>query len=305
MRRLSVIAACAATLLAGVANAREFILVTHSDGTDPFWPVVDRGAQDAAKQVGVKLEIRHPTRTDAVEMAQLIETAIARKPDGLIVSIPDGNVIGAEIQKAVGMGIPVISINSGGDVAHKYGVLFHVGLPEFDAGKGAGEKAKVQGVTKSLCVVQEPANLALRQRCSGYASVFNVEPNIVAASNDPAEIKARTAASIAANPTADGILATGPQVCAPVHDAIVESGREGKIHLSCFDVTPQVIGLIKSGGADFSVDQQQYLQGYLPVVGLDLYLKYKVTPGSDILSGPGFVTKDNADTVKELAGKYR
>jgi simple sugar transport system substrate-binding protein len=294
-----------ATLLAGSAQAADFVLIHHSDGTDPFWPVVNRGAEDAAKALGDKLEIRHPSRVDAVEMAQLIETAIAQKPNGLIISIPDGDVIGPVIKKAVDAGIPVISINSGGDVARKFGVLFHVGQPEFAAGEGAGKRAKELGVTKHLCVVQEAANAALRERCAGYASALGAQPNVVEASNDPAEIKARASAALSANPDVNGILATGPHVCPPVHEAIVENGLEGKVHLSCFDLTPAVIDLIKSGGADYSVDQQQYLQGYLPVVGLDLYVKYGLVPGADVLSGPGFVTKDNADAVAALAGQYR
>jgi simple sugar transport system substrate-binding protein len=289
----------------GTAQAADIILIDHTDGTDPFWPVVHRGAEEAAKALGVSLDIRHPSRVDAVEAAQLIETAIAQKPDGLIVSILDGDVIGPVIQRAVDAGIPVISINSGGDVARDYGVLFHVGQPEFAAGEGAGKRAKDLGVTKALCIVQEAANTALRDRCNGYASGLGLEPAIVEASNDPAEIKARAVAALSANPDVNGIQATGPHVCPPVHDAIVESGLEGKVHLNCFDLSPEVIDLIKSGGADFTVDQQQYLQGYLPVVALDLYTKYGLVPGADVLSGPGFVTAENADAVAALAGTYR
>jgi len=295
----------ATALLAGAAQAETIIVVDHSDGTDPFWPVVARGAEEAGKLVGAKIEVRHPQRVDAVEMAQLIETAISEKPDGLVVSILDPDVIGPEIKKAVAAGIPVVSMNSGGDVARKYGVLFHVGQPEVAAGEGAGQKEKAAGVTHAICVIQEAANQALRQRCEGYAKGLGIDVKIVEATNDPAEIKARASAAIAADPNINGILATGPHVCSPVHDAVAENNKEGKVHLSCFDLTSTVVDLIKSGGADFTVDQQQYLQGYMPVIGLDLYLRYGLVPGSDILSGPGFVTGQNAAQVAKLAGTYR
>lgn len=304
MRRL-VISLLSLAAMAGGAHAANFIVVHHSDGTIPFWRVVDTGVKEAAAQVGATVDIRHPQRVDAVEEAQLLETAIAEKPDGIVVSIPDESVIGPVIKKAIEAGIPVVSINSGGDVARKYGVLFHVGQPELAAGEGAGKRAKELGVTKHLCILDEAANFALRQRCEGYAKGLGVQPNIVESTTDPAEIKARASAALSANPDVNGIQATGAHLCQPIYEAIVENGLEGKVTLSCFDLTPEVIDLIKSGRVAFSVDQQQYLQGYLPIIGLDLYTKYGLVPGGDVLSGPGFVTSENVDAVSALAGKYR
>ncbi|MBV9758148.1 MAG: substrate-binding domain-containing protein, partial [Alphaproteobacteria bacterium] len=112
------------------AAAREtFVLIDHTDGTDPFWPVVLNGAQEAAKKVGAELIFRHPNKVDAVEEAQIIEATIAQKPDGMIISILDPTVIGPAIKAAVDAGIPVVSINSGSTYARKFGVLLHVGQP--------------------------------------------------------------------------------------------------------------------------------------------------------------------------------
>lgn len=292
-------------LIAGSVSAQNYIVVHHSDGTDPFWPVVNRGANDAARKVGASVDIRHPTRVDPVEMAQIMETAIAQRPDGIIVSIPDPDVIGPKIREAVNAGIPVVSMNSGNKVARDFGVLFHVGQPEFEAGQGAGRKAKAAGVTKHFCIIQEAANNALRERCRGYADAVGESVNIVESTNDPTEIKARASAYLASNRGINGILATGPHVCPPVLEAINENGMSGRVNLGCFDLTPEVIGMIEDGDAAFAVDQQQYLQGYMPIIALDLYNKYGLVPGGDILSGPGFVTKENAAQVKELAGRYR
>src|SRR5882724_9177075 len=115
MRNTLAVLASALAMMVSPALAENIILITHSDGTDPFWPVVQRGAEDAAKQVGATLTYRHPNRVDAPEMAQLIEASIAQKPDAMIISILDPEVIGPEIRKAVDAGIPVVSINSGSD----------------------------------------------------------------------------------------------------------------------------------------------------------------------------------------------
>jgi simple sugar transport system substrate-binding protein len=304
-RTIAMMLAGALAMMVSPALAENLILITHSDGTDPFWPVVQRGAEDAAKQVGATLTYRHPNRVDAVEMAQLIEASITQKPDGMIISILDPQVIGPAIKAAVDAGIPVVSINSGDKFARKYGVLFHVGQPETDAGKGAGMRAKAAGVTKHLCVNQEAENIALRERCQGYADALGQPLNMIDATNDPAEIKARTAAALAADPSINGVLATGPHPCMPALEAIKEAGMEGKVNVGCFDLIPDIITALKDGRLAYAVDQQQYLQGYLPVIALDLYTKYGLVPANDILSGPGFVTKDNAAQVAKLAGTIR
>jgi len=304
MRRIAILAGALA-MMASPVLAKEFILITHADGTDPFWPVVQKGAEDAAKQVGVTLTYRHPNHVDAPEMAQIIEASIAQKPDAMIISILDPEVIGPAIKAAVDAGIPVVSINSGDKFARKYGALFHVGQAEIEAGKGAGMRAKAAGVTKHLCVNQEAANIALRERCQGYADALGQPLNMIDATNDPAEIKARTAAALASDPSINGVLAVGPHPCMPAVQAIQEAGMEGKVNVGCFDLIPDIITALEDGRVAFAVDQQQYLQGYLPVIALDLYTKYGLLQANDVLSGPGFVTKDNADQVGKLAGTIR
>jgi simple sugar transport system substrate-binding protein len=306
--RLSLATAVAAgsiAALAGAAAAETYIVVTHTAGTDPFWPVVQRGAEDAAAAVGATMEYRHPSAGDLVEMGQIVEAAIAQNPDGIVVSIPDADILGGPIKAAVAAGIPVVSINSGADVAESLGVLMHVGQPEYEAGLAGGERAAAEGVTKGLCLNQEAFNVALEQRCQGYADGLGLELNMIDVTNDPAEIKARTSAAISSDETIDGLLAVGPHVCEAAVQALTELGLNGQVHLGCFDLTPGVVTGIQSGDVAFAIDQQQYLQGYLPIIVLDLYNKYGLLPGADVPSGPGFVTTENAAQVLDLAGTYR
>jgi simple sugar transport system substrate-binding protein len=115
-----------------------FVVVTHGQASDPFWSVVQNGVNQAAKDMGVQVEYQAPDTFDMVAMSQLIDAAVASNPDGLVVSIPDADALGDSIKAAVAAGIPVISMNSGSDVAAEFGLLTHVGQTEYEAGLGAG-----------------------------------------------------------------------------------------------------------------------------------------------------------------------
>src|SRR6266487_4568936 len=107
----------------------KFYVITHGQATDPFWSVVKKGVDQAAHDMGVQAiyEGPPPGTFDVAAMAKLIDTAVAAHPDGIVVSIPDANALGPSIKAAVAAGIPVISINSGSDVAKSLGVLVHIG----------------------------------------------------------------------------------------------------------------------------------------------------------------------------------
>ncbi len=288
----------------GIAGER-IVVVTHGSNTDGFWNVVKNGVTAAAKDMKIKVEYRNPPSGDLTEMARLIDAAVASKPDGLIVSIPDPDALGNAIKSAVQAGIPVVSINSGSEVRESLGCLFHVGQPEYEAGMGGGKLAKKAGVKKGLCVNHEIHNAALEQRCQGYADGLGIPLNMLDVGNDPTEVRNRVTAYLSAHPEVDGIMALGPQGAIPTMAALEESGKAGKINFCTFDLSKEVIKGIKKGEVAFAIDQQQYLQGYLPVVALALHARYGLLPGGDILSGPGFVTKSNIGKVEELAGKIR
>lgn len=298
------LAATALAALTAPAFAERYVMITHTQGTDPFWPVVEKGGKDAAAAIGADLEYNFDPSGDMSGMAKLIEAATATEPDGIIVSLPDADALGGAIKSAVDAGIPVITINSGLESSKAVGALMHVGQPEYDAGKAAGERAKAEGVTKGLCLNQEAFNTALVDRCTGYFDAFGAELNQIDVSNDVTQIKTRTAAALQADESIDGLLAVGPHVCEAAWDAVQEVGAD--VHLSCFDMSPGVINLIKEGHVAFTIDQQQYLQGYMPVIVLHLYNSYAgMLPGANIPSGPGFVDASNAADVESQAGVNR
>ncbi len=278
------------------------VVVTHGTAADPFWSVVKRGVDDAAKEMGVKVEYSAPETFDMVKMSQLIDAAVASKPDGLVVSIPDADALKDSIMKAVNAGIPVVSINSGADVSKQFGALVHIGQSEFEAGVGAGEQMKKAGVTSALCINHEVGNVGLDQRCDGFKQGLGGNVKVVGVEvSNPTDAQNKIKTAIAQNPGINGILTLGPLGSTPTLAALGSGGPKDKIKLATFDLSPDVLQAIADGKMLFAIDQQQYLQGYLPIVLLTKYAEYQVMPTGQIMTGPAFVTQENAERVIELS----
>ena len=279
-------------------------VVTHGQASDPFWSVVKNGVDQAAADMGVEVEYSAPETFDMVQMSQLIDAAVASEPDGLAISIPDPDALQESVQKANEAGIPMVTLNSGVDVYEQLGALTHVGQTELIAGVGAGERLAEEGVDNALCINQEVGNVALDERCQGFEQGLGGQVEVVAVPLDnPTDAQAKIETAISQNPDLNGMLALGPTGAEPALAALKESGRQQDITLATFDLAPAVLQAIDDGEMAFAVDQQQYLQGYLPIVFLTNYAQYGTVPASEVLTGPAFVTQDNAKQVIDLSKK--
>lgn len=300
--------AAAGVVALGFATAAQaettIIVVSHGQASDPFWSVVKNGTAQAAKDYGVKVDYRAPETFDMVAMAQLIDAAVNQEPDGLIVSIPDADALGPSIRKAVAAGISVISMNSGSDVSKKLGALLHVGQEEYDAGLAAGEKLAGMGGKNGLCINHEVGNVSLDARCAGFTKGFGGAVKVLPTSNDPGEIKSKVKAALDSNPKIDTVIALGASLAGePAVAAIEELGKGGQVNVGSFDLSANFLKAVSTGKAAFAIDQQQYLQGYLPVAFLALQAKYGLMPGGNVPSGPNLITKDKAAMVVDLSAK--
>ena len=144
-------------------------IVTHGQAQDGFWGVVRNGVKAGASDMGVTANYSAPgAESDMPGMSALIDAAVAKKPTGLVVSIPNPEALSPSIEKAIAAGIPVVSMNSGSDVFKDLGILAHVGQTEYEAGLGAGQRFKDLGVKNAVCFNQEVGNQALTLRCNGF-----------------------------------------------------------------------------------------------------------------------------------------
>jgi simple sugar transport system substrate-binding protein len=277
-----------------------FHMITHSDD-GPFWSVLKRGAEAAASDVGVEL-VWQGSNNDPGVQASDIEAAIAAGSDGIAASLPSPDQLIPVLQDAVAAGIPVYTINSGVNDYQDIGATTHVGQTEFIAGQGAGQRFNDAGATKILCGIQEQDNVALSERCEGVAETF--EGEVVASFMDlDADQTAQEAAinaALSADPDIDAFQGVGPVITLSGLRAAEALGRD--LVIGGFDVTPDLLSAIQDGQILFTVDQQQYLQGYLPIVLLFLEVTNQNTAGGGlpILTGPGFIDAGNADAVVAL-----
>ena len=312
MKKSILATAVAVTALMGAtaasAEGEKYILVSHAPDSDSWWNTIKNGIALAGSQVGADVEYRNPPTGDIGDMARIIEQAAASGPDGIITTLADYDVLKGPIMAAVDQGIDVIIMNTGTpEQAREVGALMYVGQPEYDAGFAAGVRAKGEGVTNFLCVnhaIQQPT---VAERCRGYAEGLGIELGsaMMDSGTDPAEIKNKVLAYLSANPDVDGILTLGPVSADPTIAALQENGMAGDIHFGTFDLGEEIVKGIKGDIINWGIDQQPFLQAYMPVIILANWDRYGVLPGNNINSGPGFVTKDGLTKVEEFAGEYR
>jgi simple sugar transport system substrate-binding protein len=283
-------------------------VVTHGQASDPFWSIFKNGVDQGGKDMGVSVNYSAPDTFDMVKMGQLIDAACAKQPSGLVISLPDATALGPSVTKCITSGIPVISANSGSDAYKALGILTHVGQDEAQAGKAAGERMAAAGGKNAICVNQEVGNAGLDARCNGFADGFAPGKSTVLQVDlkDPTTAQQKIAAALTADPTIDTVMALGPTGSTPTIAALKQMGNSA-IKVGTFDLSQDVLAAISDGSMLFAIDQQQYLQGYLPITFLTLYKLYGLMPGGGepVATGPGFVTKDNVATVKANTGKTR
>jgi simple sugar transport system substrate-binding protein len=293
---------------AGAPRTR-IVVVTHGQASDPFWAVVHRGIDDAARELGISVAYDAPDSYDVDRMSQLIDAAVATHPAGMVVSLPDPRGLAPAVEKAIHAGIPVVSINSGSDAFRRLGILLHVGQSEYAAGLGAGKRMAAEGVRHALCVIQEAGNAGLQERYRGFAHaiagaggssrvlIVNLQKQVGAE---------RAIAAGLRSGHIDGLLTMGAEIAAPALDALEATHMQNRITYATFaSHSDAVLRAVLAGKIKFAVDQQPYLQGYLPIVLLAQYTRFGVLPvkGTLIPTGPVFVTKANAARVLALSAR--
>ena len=283
-------------------------MVTHGQATDPFWSVVSNGAKDAAKDLGISFHYQSPQSFDMVTMSQMIDAVVATEPDGLILSVPDIPALRKSIVSASKKNIPIIVINSGSEIMEEVDILTYVGQSEYEAGMKAGEEMLKTGVNNVLCINHEIGNISLDQREQGFRKILiknNVDVKTVPIdASDPSETREVVRAFLSSNKGVDGIMALGPLGAIPIVSLLKDIDPQKKISMATFDFTPEIIDGIMDGHIVFALDQQQYLQGYLPIVLMDLYITNKNTPAYKKLeTGPSIINIENAQDVLALSKK--
>jgi len=287
-------------------------LVQHAQCSfDAFWCVVEAGIKQAAKEQNVTYTLLAPDKFDLEKTAQLIEQAVAARPDGLAVTVTDADLFRAPIQKALDAGIPVVAYNSGnGPIVDKIGYMTYLGQDEYQGGYLGGLKLAADGGKRGVCINQQVGHTGLDKRCKGFVDALTekgIKAEVLAITDDPAASQTIISDYYTANPDTDIFLTLGPNGANPFYAFYSQAGLSpDKVKHGTFDLGPEIIAHIKDGVTMFGIDQQPFLQGYGAVTTLMLRLRYGISPAMPVTAtGPGFVDKTNVDVVEALAGKYR
>jgi simple sugar transport system substrate-binding protein len=280
-------------------GAVRIAVVTHGPASSKFWAIIRNGVDSAARRLNVLVDYKSPDVYSLERMAALIDAAIATKPDGLVVSIPEPGLAPA-IRRAVKAGVPVVSINSGSNLFRYLGVLAHVGQVEDRAGLEAGRRLAGAGVKRALCINQQVGNTGLDARCRGLERAMREAggtARVLSIDDDSPGTPGRIQRA-ALEYRADGVLATNSLGGLTAAGALPDD-----VMVGTFDLGPDVLKAVEAGTIAFAVDQQAYLQGYLPIEMLTLRARYGIFPseGDVVATGPHFVTRGEAAQALELS----
>ncbi len=293
----------------------KFYVVTHGGISDPFWSVVKKGANDAGEIYKCDVIYLGPETFSIQKLVDMVETAIAGKPDGLVVTITDEEALDKPLKTAIEAGIPVIAINvpDSRDLSKRIPYLAYVGVDDYMLGIEAAQRMlKEFGLTKpqrGVILVHEIGHAGLEARSKGIIKVFmeyGIPVEKLAGSPNASENYQIMDAYLIKNPETDAIFTFGPLGADPLIKLIEDKNLSGKVKLGGVDLSISMIKAIREGNMVFTIDQQQYLQGYLPIELLSLYNKYGLIPTGNITTGPSIVDKSNIDMVEDMVkGRYR
>jgi ABC-type sugar transport system substrate-binding protein len=274
-------------------------MVTHSAQGDTFWDIVQKGAKAAAAKDNV--EFLYSADPEGGKQAQLVQTAIDQKVDGIIVTLAKPEALKDVLKKAADAKIPVMTINSGADRSAEFGALTHFGQDEGIAGEAAGAELDKLGVKNAICVIHEQGNVGLESRCAGAKKTFggSLENLSVQGSNMP-QVKSTISAKLQ-DKDVDAVLTLNAAVGMTAVEGAKEAGSSAKV--ATFDLDKKLADAITAGTIAFAVDQQPYLQGYGAVDGLWLYKRNGNVfgGGRPVLTGPAIVNSANAATIAPYA----
>ncbi|MEW2219628.1 sugar ABC transporter substrate-binding protein [Streptomyces sp. NPDC006990] len=290
----------AASGKANVSTPRwKVAMVTHSGDGDTYWDIVQSGAEQAAAKDNIEFLYSHDK--EAGRQAQLVQTAIDKKVDGLIVTLAKPDAMKRVVKKAVQAGIPVITINSGQEVSQDFGALTHIGQDEVLAGEAVGRELNERGRKKAVCLIHEQGNVGHEQRCDGIEKTFDgkVKNLYVDGTNMPG-VQSSVEAKLQSDKKVDAVVTLGAPFAATAAKAKENAGSEAEI--DTFDLNDKVAAGLQDGTIGFAVDQQPYMQGYEAVDLLWLY-RYNADMlggGKPVLTGPQILTKKDAGKLAEL-----
>ena len=304
---------------AGAQDQLTFSMVSHGGIGNPFWVVVIKGMEDACALLSADCAWLADPVDSIDDMAGYWDDALARNNDGIGTTVPNPEVVRDGVVRAAEAGIPVIVFNTADPNAgtpDALPTLFYIGANEFLGGRSnanavldAADAAGVE-IASAVCPIQEVGHSGLEARCAGVRSVFEeagIPLDQLTISNDVTASAGTFADYFSANPSTNAVFSLGPNPASSLNLYIQEAGvMAGEIFATTHDTSAEIYEMIQNGYLIQAIDQQPYLQGFETIMWLYLNSQFKMSPGGDILTGPGVIDGSNVDAIIELTAQgYR
>jgi simple sugar transport system substrate-binding protein len=322
MKRLTATLLLATTLFAGpsIASAEglNIVFTHHSSASNTFWQAVKKGYDDACGKVEAKCNMIF-TQTEGSVEQQLanMRAALAAKPDALLTSIVDNKAFDDVIKEARDAGVLVIAVNvddTEGAKGNARQAFIGQGFKPagYSLGKAISESFPKEGPIKVLVGISAPGQNWSESRGAGVMQFLEeykaahpdrqVSWERIDSGTDLAVTSDRVGAYLNAHPDTTAYFDTGFW-CAGVARSLQDRGvAPGKVLLGGFDLVPEVLQQMQKGYVQALVDQQPYMQGFMPVMEAYLNKKVGLAP-SDIDTGQGIVRPDQADAIMALSAQ--
>ncbi len=275
-------------------------MITHEVPGDSFWDLVRKGAETAAKKDNI--ELRYSADPEAPNQANLVQNAIDSDVKGIAVTLAKPDAMRAAVQNAQSRGIPVVAFNAGLNDWQSMGIKEYFGQDGFIAGQAAGDRLSKEGVKHTLCVIQEQGHTDLEARCAGVKQNFRGQTEILNVNGkDMPSVESTITAKLQQDRSIDNVLTLGAPFALTAVQSVKNAGSSAKVNT--FDTNAQLVQAIKNGDVQWAVDQQPFLQGYLAIDSLWLYINNGnvIGGGQPTLTGPAFIDKSNIDDVAKYA----
>lgn len=314
-RLLAGIALAALTTITVPAAAQETkgpIVLVSGDLSDPFFGAIKRGADDAAKNLGIEYTYL-ASNISGADLAKALEAAAATNPAGVAFGdwFPDAQnpIVKALAEK----GTPVVGYNSGPDNwQESAGAIAWVKQSDFEAGRRAAQLFAKQGATHALCVNHGPGAALFEQRCDGLeagmkeAGGTSTDLSIPYQDvTNPGKIMQAVQGALYGNKEIDAVFTLGSGTARDALRAVTEMPGDKKPFVGTVDLSTEVLQQVADGNLLFAIDQQPYLQGYYAIAVLAQEIKYGLHPVGTISTGPLAITKDTAARAIEINAAER
>jgi len=316
----AILAACASSPSSGSGGSEgnfpshkqwNFVFVNHVT-TNAFFTPTQYGIQDACALLGCKYQWTGSDHSDVGEMVNAFNTALSSNADGIAVAITDAKAFDGPVHQALQAGIPVVSYNADSPTPAQNGRLAYIGQDLYQSGLAVGQRFTTLVQSGDVVgFIATPGSLNIQPRIDGIKAAIQQSGlpinfvEIATGAKQEDELAAVEAYYLG-HKNLKGMVAVDGGSTASVGQIMQKYNLPSQgIHGAGYDLEPLTLQAVQNGFLDFTVDQQPYLQGFIPVVQLFLYkLSGGLSQPADTDTGLLFVTKDNVGPYLKVQTRF-